>query len=39
MPKLGEVLAQIGSIVNVIMLLKIIAYTINVEMLEKAILS
>ncbi|CAD8049279.1 unnamed protein product [Paramecium primaurelia] len=38
MPKLGEVLAQIGSIVNIIMLLKILSNMINTAMLESTIL-
>ncbi|CAD8058136.1 unnamed protein product [Paramecium sonneborni] len=38
MPKLGEVLAQIGSIVNMIMLLKILSNMINTTMLESSIL-
>ncbi|CAK67267.1 unnamed protein product (macronuclear) [Paramecium tetraurelia] len=38
MPKLGEVLAQIGSIVNMIMLLKLLSNMINTTMLESAIL-
>ncbi|CAD8052757.1 unnamed protein product [Paramecium primaurelia] len=38
MPKLGEVLAQIGSIVNIIMLLKILSNMINTTMLESTIL-
>ncbi|CAD8141396.1 unnamed protein product [Paramecium octaurelia] len=38
MPKLGEVLAQIGSIVNVIMLLKIFSNIINTTILESTLL-
>ncbi|CAD8213653.1 unnamed protein product [Paramecium pentaurelia] len=38
MPKLGEVLAQIGSIVNIIMLLKILSNMINTAMFQRTIL-